>query len=223
MSPATRAGPTCRCPARSSRCSSASSRLPAPAPPSPTHPTRRPRPCTNRWRRPACLTASAASSPPSATARPVPTDYSASATADHPPGFYGPPENLLAVNTLSAGDRLTPLDFSPLRMRSREIYRKTEPQDLRGPVLLAALGLFLLDTLIVALSRRRHRQAAAARFARAARRRSSCPRWSATVPHARADGRPARSAALGAGDQARLRRHRRRATSMRSANPDWAG
>ena len=86
---------------------------------------------------------------PSATARPVPTDYSASATADHPPGFYGPPENLLAVNTLSASDRLTPLDFSPLVNASREIYRKTEPQDLRGPVLLAALGLFLLDTLIV--------------------------------------------------------------------------
>jgi hypothetical protein len=86
---------------------------------------------------------------PSPTARPVPTDYSASATADHPPGFYGPPENLLAVNTLSAGDRLTPLDFSPLVNASREIYRKTEPQDLRGPILLAALGLLLLDTLIV--------------------------------------------------------------------------
>ena len=84
-----------------------------------------------------------------ATARPVPTDYAGSATADHPPGFYGPPENLLAVNTLSAGDRLTPLDFSPLVHASREIYRKTEPQDLRGPILLAALGVFLLDTLLV--------------------------------------------------------------------------
>jgi Domain of unknown function (DUF4159)/Aerotolerance regulator N-terminal len=86
---------------------------------------------------------------PPATARPVPTDYAASATAEHPPGFYGPPESLLAVNTLAAGDRLTPLDFSPLAHASREIYRKTEPQDLRGPILLAALGLFLLDTLIV--------------------------------------------------------------------------
>jgi hypothetical protein len=86
---------------------------------------------------------------PSVTARPVPADYSASATADHPPGFYGPPENLLAVNTLSAGDRLTSLDFSPLAGASREIYRKSEPQDLRGPILLAALSLFLLDTLIV--------------------------------------------------------------------------
>jgi len=86
---------------------------------------------------------------PPSTARPVLTDYSAGATADHPPGFYGPPENLLAVNTLSAGDRLAPLDFSPLVHASHEIYRKSEPRDLRGPILLAALGLFLLDTLIV--------------------------------------------------------------------------
>ena len=37
---------------------------------------------------------------PPPTARPVPTDFSGGATADHPPGFYGPPEGLLAVNTL---------------------------------------------------------------------------------------------------------------------------
>ena len=87
--------------------------------------------------------------PPPSTARPVPTDFSASATADHPPGFYGPPENLLAVNTLSPTDRLEPLDFSAFPHAGREIYRKSEPQDLRGPILLAALGLLLLDTLIV--------------------------------------------------------------------------
>ncbi len=39
---------------------------------------------------------------PPPTARPVPVDFSGSATADHPPGFYGPPESLLAVNTLAA-------------------------------------------------------------------------------------------------------------------------
>ncbi|MDE2372817.1 MAG: DUF4159 domain-containing protein, partial [Hyphomicrobiales bacterium] len=86
---------------------------------------------------------------PPATARPVPTDFSGGATADHPPGFYGPPENLLAVNTLSATDRLAPLDISALTNASHELYRKSEPQDLRGPILLAALCLFLLDTLIV--------------------------------------------------------------------------
>ena len=42
---------------------------------------------------------------PPPTARPVPTDFSGSATADHPPGFYGPPEGLLAVNALTANDR----------------------------------------------------------------------------------------------------------------------
>jgi hypothetical protein len=86
---------------------------------------------------------------PPSTARPIPTDFSARATADHPPGYYGPPENFLAVNTLSAADRPAPLDFSALGNASREIYRKVEPQDLRGPVLLTALALLLLDTLIV--------------------------------------------------------------------------
>ncbi|MFY9895908.1 MAG: DUF4159 domain-containing protein [Xanthobacteraceae bacterium] len=86
---------------------------------------------------------------PPSTARPIPTDFSGSASADHPPGFYGPPENNLAVNTLSAADRLAPLDFSPLSHAGHEIYRKNEPQDLRGPILLAALGLLLLDTLLV--------------------------------------------------------------------------
>ncbi len=32
---------------------------------------------------------------------------------------------------------------------SHEIYRTSEPQDLRGPIFLAALALFLLDTLVV--------------------------------------------------------------------------
>jgi hypothetical protein len=87
-------------------------------------------------------------SPPS-TARPVPTDYSASATADHPPGFYGPPESYFAVNTLAPADRLKPLDFAPLANARHEVYRASEPLDLRGPIFLAALALLLLDTLVV--------------------------------------------------------------------------
>jgi hypothetical protein len=53
------------------------------------------------------------------------------------------------VNTLAPADRLLPLDFSALANAKREIYRTTEPRDLRGPVLLAALALILLDTLVV--------------------------------------------------------------------------
>jgi hypothetical protein len=86
---------------------------------------------------------------PPPSARPVPEDFAGSATSEHPPGFYGPPESLLAVNTLAATDRLTALDFSPLANASRDVYRTTEPQDLRGPILLAAVGLLLLDSLIV--------------------------------------------------------------------------
>src|SRR5690242_12073181 len=86
---------------------------------------------------------------PPSTARPAPEDFVGGATHDHPPGFYGPPESLLAVNALTGGDRLAPLDFSPLVNASREIYRTSEPQDLRGPVLLAAIALLLLDSILV--------------------------------------------------------------------------
>jgi Domain of unknown function (DUF4159)/Aerotolerance regulator N-terminal len=89
-------------------------------------------------------------SPPS-TARPVPVDFTGSASADHPPGFYGPPESLLAVNTLATTDRLAPLDFSPLANASHEVYRTTEPLDLRGPILLGTLALLLLDSVVVLL------------------------------------------------------------------------
>jgi hypothetical protein len=86
--------------------------------------------------------------PPPPTARPIPADFAARADAEHPPGFYGPPEGLIAVNTLKPSDRLARLDFSPLNAQ-REPYRLGEPQDLRGPILLAALGLLLLDALVV--------------------------------------------------------------------------
>ncbi|MBX9826870.1 MAG: DUF4159 domain-containing protein [Xanthobacteraceae bacterium] len=88
--------------------------------------------------------------PPTATTRPVPAGFVARATADHPPGFYGPPEGLLAVNTLAPTDRLAAIDYAPLRARL-EAYQVGEPQDLRGPVLMAALGLLALDALVVFL------------------------------------------------------------------------
>jgi hypothetical protein len=85
---------------------------------------------------------------PPPTARPVPSNYTARADADHPPGFYGPPEGLVAVNTLAPADRPAPLDFAGLNA-TFDIYRHGEPLDLRGPVFLAALGLLMLDALIV--------------------------------------------------------------------------
>jgi Domain of unknown function (DUF4159)/Aerotolerance regulator N-terminal len=86
--------------------------------------------------------------PPPPNARPVPAAFTGRGSAEHPPGFYGPPEGLFAVNALTPTDRLAPLDYSALNAR-QEAYRMSEPQDLRGPVLLVALGLLLLDALIV--------------------------------------------------------------------------
>jgi hypothetical protein len=86
--------------------------------------------------------------PPPPTARPVPAGYAGRATGDNPPGFYGPPEGLVAVNTLAPADRLEPIDYRPLSPRF-EYFRTTEPQDLRGPVFLAALVLLLIDALVV--------------------------------------------------------------------------
>jgi hypothetical protein len=86
--------------------------------------------------------------PPPITARPVPANYTGRAKADNPPGFYGPPEGLLAVNTLLPADRLKPLDFAGLNARV-EPYQQSEPADLRGPVFLAALALLLIDALVV--------------------------------------------------------------------------
>src|SRR6516165_76534 len=88
--------------------------------------------------------------PPPATARTLPANFAGRATFDHPPGLYGPPEGLLAVNALAPDDRLAPLDLSALNAR-REAYRMSEPEDLRGPILLGALALLALDALIVFL------------------------------------------------------------------------
>jgi Domain of unknown function (DUF4159)/Aerotolerance regulator N-terminal len=87
---------------------------------------------------------------PPASARSVPAGFAGRATFDHPPGFYGPPEGLLAVNVLTTADRLNPLDSSALNAR-RESYRVSKPQDLRGPILLSALALAALDAVIVFL------------------------------------------------------------------------
>ena len=88
--------------------------------------------------------------PPPSTAKPVAADFRDRATLDHPPGFYGPAEGPLAVNTLAATDRIEPLDTASLRAR-RASYTNAEPRDLRGILLSSSLALFLIDAVIVAL------------------------------------------------------------------------
>ena len=88
--------------------------------------------------------------PPPSTAKPLRADFTGRASAEHPPGFYGPADGPLAINTLSSGDRIAALDFSPLKARF-SAYTHEETRDLRGMMLTTALGLFLLDAIIVAL------------------------------------------------------------------------
>jgi hypothetical protein len=88
--------------------------------------------------------------PPPSTAKPLPADFRDRATPDHPPGFYGPADGPLAVNTLAAADRIAPLDTSALKAR-RASYTNAEPRDLRGILLSSSLALFLIDAIVVAL------------------------------------------------------------------------
>lgn len=86
--------------------------------------------------------------PPGPTAKPVPANFNERASAEHPPGFYGPPDALLAVNALKPDDTLAPLDLSPLGATAAPV-REAAPRDLRGLALLAAMALLLLDALAV--------------------------------------------------------------------------
>lgn len=88
--------------------------------------------------------------PPPATVKPLPINDRGRGTIEHPPGFYGPADGPIAVNTLAATDRIVPLDTSNLTAR-RASFTNAEPHDLRGILLSSALTLFLADAVIVAL------------------------------------------------------------------------
>ncbi|MFG1345606.1 DUF4159 domain-containing protein [Xanthobacter autotrophicus DSM 431] len=88
--------------------------------------------------------------PAGPTVHALPATYADRATADHPPGFYGPPDGLLAVNALLPDDRPKPLDLSVVG-GTIEPLKDSAPRDLRGPVLVAAMLLLLLDALAVLL------------------------------------------------------------------------
>src|SRR5207302_5800240 len=88
--------------------------------------------------------------PPPSTAKPMQADYRDRATSDHPPGFYGPADGPIAVNTLAPADRIAQLDTSSLRAQ-RASYTNAEPRDLRGILLSSSLVLFLVDAIVVAM------------------------------------------------------------------------
>ena len=162
-----------------------------------------------RWcRRPASSTASARSARRRRPRGRCRSDYVGRATADHPPGFYGPPEGLLAVNTLAPADRLAGLDFAPLNARL-EAYQLGEPQDLRGPVLLGGAGAARCSTRWSCSGSPAARAGLRAAPRRAGRDRCSrvvLRRLSLASAGARAARKPRRSRRAAAATPARRRR-----------------
>ncbi|MGH6818361.1 MAG: DUF4159 domain-containing protein [Methylovirgula sp.] len=83
---------------------------------------------------------------PPPTAKPVPATFTQAGDADHLPGFYGPPDQLLAVNTLGADDTLSAADYSGTGLVA-EPLRQAAPVDLRPALLAIAFLLFIADAL----------------------------------------------------------------------------
>lgn len=82
-----------------------------------------------------------------AGAEAVPAQFHAPAEARHPPGFYGPQEGGLAVNTLTPETPLEALSFRGARLATLEAAREI---DLRPLLLVLAMALFVIDGLAMA-------------------------------------------------------------------------
>lgn len=84
--------------------------------------------------------------PPPPNAKPIPAAFDGTAGPDHPPGFYGPLNGLVALNALGPKDELRPADYSGLGFRDEPLSEHL-PIDLRPFLLAAAFLLFAADTL----------------------------------------------------------------------------
>ena len=84
--------------------------------------------------------------PPPPTAKPVPTNFTGAAGPDHPPGFYGAAESLLAVNAMAPGETIPAIDLSGLNFDTAPL-QAAEPVDLRPWLIGGAFLLFVLDSL----------------------------------------------------------------------------
>ena len=82
-----------------------------------------------------------------ANAAPIPAGFDGIAEPDHPPGFYGPPDGLIAVNALGPKETLAAADYSGFGIID-EPLRETGPVDLKPWLLAAAFLLFAADTLV---------------------------------------------------------------------------
>jgi len=84
--------------------------------------------------------------PPPPNATPIPAGFDGIAEPEHPPGFYGPPNGLIAVNALGPKETLEAADYSGFGL-IREPLRDNGPVDLKPWLLAAAFLLFAADCL----------------------------------------------------------------------------
>jgi hypothetical protein len=84
--------------------------------------------------------------PPPPNATPIPAGFEGIAEPEHPPGFYGPPDGLIAVNALGPKETLKAADYSGFGFID-EPLRDNGPVDLKPWLLAAAFVLFAADTL----------------------------------------------------------------------------
>jgi hypothetical protein len=84
--------------------------------------------------------------PPPAGATAIPAVFDGTASPEHPPGFYGPFDSLVAVNALGAKDKLIAADYSAFGFE-RETLSEHGPYDLKPWLIALAFILFAADTL----------------------------------------------------------------------------
>ncbi len=83
---------------------------------------------------------------PPITAKPIAADFTGPANADNPPGFYGPPDSMVAINTLGPDADLSALKLDGLALDAQPL-KPAEPVDLRPALIALAFLLFLADAL----------------------------------------------------------------------------
>jgi Domain of unknown function (DUF4159) len=89
--------------------------------------------------------------PPGPEAKPlVPARGGVPVTIENPPGLYGTEDGFVAHNLLEADATFAPLTPPRLTVPVTSVrYAFDESRDLKGPLVAAALGLMVLDTLAV--------------------------------------------------------------------------
>jgi hypothetical protein len=83
--------------------------------------------------------------PPPAGATAIGVGFEGVGEADHPPGFYGPPDGLVAVNALGAKDTLNAADYRAFGF-APEPLREHGPTDFKPWLIALAFLLFCADS-----------------------------------------------------------------------------